>query len=333
MTILACIHSQYRQRYVRRKQEIETRRSLVRREEDLDKRLRGDEAVAIGQGFTKQELLVYAKRRQIELNKGIQLRGEQEKDTSKGEPVWFSRHVFNGSLKHWVLMVHDHKYELRRSRPGETRTQDIQGATRGDPGYICSVTPFTVDQEFHERRIRTVGAPEIDEYYVCLIGWTRATKEEVVRIGQEEMKRFGSYNLVLNNCQDFLRRLAARILVQEKAADYRWFADNTKTQYQRDQAKFPPPLVELQRRTQRAIDAINGNIAHQHNVQTQVTLNGLAQLDLNSLVNQNIQNINNQNINNMNINQNINNMNINQNINNMNNQIMMINTIPGGGGA
>lgn len=55
------------------------------------------------------------------------------------------------------------------------------------------------------------------------------------------MSRFGTYNVIWNNCQDFLQAFADRI-ISRRAEDWDWFREYTKTEYQEHQAlKIPTP--------------------------------------------------------------------------------------------
>lgn len=180
----------------------------------------------------------YMKKREEKLAEGAALRQRQEQDTAKGERVWFSRHVENGRLRHWVLLTYNTKYELRRAANG------------GDGKFTFSSRPFTIDQEQRQAFAADWKMPEADGYFVCLIGWTRMSKEQVDAACQQTFKEFPEYNLFWNNCQHFLKNMAERILVAH-AADYSWFADNVKTKYHKDTLLQPPPLEHLMRMQQR----------------------------------------------------------------------------------
>lgn len=192
----------------------------------------------------------YIKKRDATLRKGADLRKGQEEDTSKGERVWFSRCILNGRLKHWVLLTHGMKYELRRrdhvgkdSPDTNTNNQDVEN--KGE--YICNIKPYTIDQEKRDISLTQLLIPDVDGYYICLVGWTRLTEPQVNTIANTVLSSFRRYSLLRNNCQDFLRQLAERILIGPKAADFDWFMSNTKTKYQKDQWLKPPPEEMLMR--------------------------------------------------------------------------------------
>ncbi|KAL9054913.1 MAG: hypothetical protein Q9162_003854 [Coniocarpon cinnabarinum] len=202
----------------------------------------------------------YTAERDKALRKGADLRAAQEADDSTGERVWFSRCILNGRLQHWVLITYGTKYELRRDRnvgPGD------------EAQYVCNIRPYSIDQERRDMALTELGIPDVDGYYVCLIGWTQLPKEQVDAACHETLAGFGEYKLLRNNCQHFLKAMAARIL-KDTAADYGWFMSNTKTQYQKDQWLRPPPaemMMHILARQQQAL-----NIANQNQLQTQTQM-------------------------------------------------------------
>ncbi|KAF2471690.1 uncharacterized protein BDR25DRAFT_194562, partial [Lindgomyces ingoldianus] len=141
----------------------------------------------------------YMEKREAKLREGADLRRREEQDTTKGEKVWFSRYVANGRLRHWVLLTHGTKYELRRSRNVEENPAGSQGKPTGEFTFFSK--PFTIDQEQREALQSEMKMPEQDGYFVCLIGWTRMSKDQVDSACEEAFKSFGKYNLLWNNCQ------------------------------------------------------------------------------------------------------------------------------------
>jgi len=229
----------------------------------------------------------YIKKREETLQKGADLRLAQEQDESKGERVWFSRCILDGRLKHWVLITHDTKYELRRS---EHVVQDKQqDATQRDNEYTYHIKPYTIDQEKRDISLTELLIPEIDGYYVCLIGWTRMSKEQIDAEVRAVSGTFGEYNLLRNNCQDFLRLVAGKILVEEKAADYPWFLSNTKTKYQKDQWLMPPAIEMLLRQSQSMQAQSQSQIQHQIHHQMQQQTQNQIQLQIQLQIQQQIQ--------------------------------------------
>lgn len=218
----------------------------------------------------------YAEKREAALEKGAELRKGQEEDMSKGERVWFSRCILNGRLQHWVLMTHGMKYELRRGRyhssttpqNADTNAKVVEGESKDE--YVCNVKPYTIDQEKRDISLTKLLIPEVDGYYICLIGWTHLAEPDVTTIAQAILSAFGRYDLLRNNCQDFLRQLAEKILIGSKAADFDWFMSNTKTKYQKDQWLKPPPdemLMRMLGRMQAQQQALNNNLIHQAQTQ------------------------------------------------------------------
>ncbi|KAI1196297.1 hypothetical protein F5X97DRAFT_325578 [Nemania serpens] len=157
----------------------------------------------------------------------VEKRKAEEDDTTKGKQIWFSRYVQNGRFKHWVIVIEDNKYELRRD--------DSSGE------YTANVASWTIDKEKRAAAIAERKMPDVDGYYICLVGWTKRQPQELKMICDEVMAEFGRYNIVWNNCQNFLQTFADRI-ISEKAMDWSWFRENTKTEYQEAQAlKIPTP--------------------------------------------------------------------------------------------
>ena len=222
----------------------------------------------------------YIKKREAALQKGADLRKGQEEDISKGERVWFSRCILNGRLQHWVLLTHGMKYELRRRDhlnkgfpDSNTDNQDVQNEGESTGEYVCNIKPYTIDQERRDISLTKLLIPEVDGYYICLVGWTRLTEPEVNNIAQTVLSSFGRYSLLRNNCQDFLRQLAEKILIASKAADFDWFMSNAKTKYQKDQWLKPPPEEMLMRMINGMMaqqQAMNISLVNQNQIQMQM---------------------------------------------------------------
>ncbi|KAI0410494.1 hypothetical protein F5X98DRAFT_359472 [Xylaria grammica] len=193
-------------------------------------------------------------KKEAELEVEVKKRRAEEEDTTKGKHIWFSRCVQHGRFKHWVLGVEDTKYELRRD--------DASGK------YMANVAPWTIDKEKREAALSEQKIPNVDGYYICLIGWTQKQPQELKQICDEVMAQFGTYYLVFNNCQDFLKTFADRI-ISETALDWEWFRDNTKTGYQETQAlKIPTPDEIIAANRSAAQQQINSHNRHQihHNM-------------------------------------------------------------------
>ena len=180
----------------------------------------------------------YQEKRLKALQPDVERRLKEEEDDKKGQQVWFSRYISNGRLRHWVLMTHGYKYELRRVND-ESREEGA-GTTKFTP----KVMPFTIDEEKRNAALAESSVPDVDGFYVCLIGWTTKTKEQVDDACWSVQKDFGQYDLLWNNCQDFLRMFAERIIVTQ-AIDHPWFLSNTKPRYQKTQSLKPPPVEFL----------------------------------------------------------------------------------------
>ncbi|KAI1178012.1 hypothetical protein F4777DRAFT_158099 [Nemania sp. FL0916] len=225
LVIGSCIFNVYRRRKV-------IRYSAVSREELEEK--------------YQRELAKKDAKMQAEVEK----RKAQEDNLTKGKPIWFSRYVENGRFKHWVLVIDDTKYELRRD--------DSNGR------YTANVAPWTIDKEKREAAIAERKMPNVDGYYVCLIGWTRKEPQELAMICDEVMTQFGRYNIVWNNCQDFLKTFADRV-ISEKALDWSWFRDNTKTHYQETQLlKIMTPDEIIAANKAAAQNQLHAHLQHQN---------------------------------------------------------------------
>jgi hypothetical protein len=232
----------------------------------------------------------YIKKREAALQKGVDLRKGQEEDTSKGERVWFSRCILNGRLQHWVLLAHGMKYELRRrdhvdkdSPDTNTNNQGVENEGKSKGEYVCNIKPYTIDQEQRDISLTKLLIPDVDGYYICLVGWTHLTEPEVNTIAQAVLSSFGRYSLLRNNCQDFLRQLAEKILIGPKAADFDWFMSNTKTKYQKDQWLKPPPeemLMHMISRMMAQQQALNNSLINQSQTQMQIQLQSQMQIQL-----------------------------------------------------
>ncbi|KAI1186139.1 hypothetical protein F5B17DRAFT_405098 [Nemania serpens] len=166
-------------------------------------------------------------KKDAQMKEEVEKRKSEEDDATKGKQIWFSRYIQNGRFKHWVIVIEDTKYELRRD--------DASGK------YVANVASWTIQKEKREAAIAERMMPDVDGYYICLIGWTTKQPQDLRKICDDVMAEFGKYNIVWNNCQNFLQAFADRI-ISEKAMDWSWFRENTKTEYQEAQAlKIPTP--------------------------------------------------------------------------------------------
>ena len=173
----------------------------------------------------------------------LSLRVEQENDETKGSRVWFSRHIERGRFHHWILIINDVKYELRQNK-----------ATKS---YFVNIASCVVDEERRKAALEFSKFPEYDGHYVCLIGWTRKGSDDLQSIAHQVGDDW-DYSKMTNNCQHFLQLFSDRILESDKAADYAWFRENTRTEYQNSK-KVPPTTEEI-----RAMAAGQQQILHGH---------------------------------------------------------------------
>lgn len=200
------------------------------------------------------------------LKREVEKRKAEEQITNNGTPVWFSRHVKYGDLRHWALIIDGSKYELRRDE-----------LARG--GYSFKIT---VDPHWSARQARSEGnrllthIRESDGFVLCLIGWTSLSATRLNEISDTIMSKF-NYNLLWNNCQDFLQDLADQCIAPDKRAlDWPWFREHAKTEYQLQQKVPPAPEVIIARMA--ASMQASQNSQNQQNQQIQN--NYLVQLQL-----------------------------------------------------
>lgn len=157
------------------------------------------------------------------LRKIVIARLQRETSTASGEPVFLSHYISQGRLRHWVLHVHGHKYELRQ-QPDKTY-------------YAAMSAPSGFDLQQYQRSITRNYSPEVGDYFYSIIGWTTLSKEQVNHKCAQVSASFGTYALFSNNCHGFLQRLADRI-VTTKAPDWSWFRNHAVGRYK--YMKQPP---------------------------------------------------------------------------------------------
>ena len=231
--------------------------------------------------LNSKRMVRYREKRLKAMQPDVERRLREEGDHTKGEQVWFSRYIYNGRLRHWVLMTHGNKYELRRS---ENIGEEGGEERAGEQKFTYHVSPFTIDEEKRKAALAENSLPDVDGFYVCLIGWTKKTKEEVDQACTSVFEKFGKYQLVWNNCQHFLKMLADQILVA-KAADFSWFNSNTKTRYQKTQSLMPPPLEFLLKIQQQMAAQMQAQVQNQ-----QIQLQQQTQLQIQNQIQMQIQN-------------------------------------------
>lgn len=235
--------------------------------------------------MNSKRMVRYREKRLKAMQPDVEQRLREEEDHTKGQQVWFSRYIQNGRLRHWILITHGNKYELRRSENVE------KGNDKERPGeldFTYHVAPSTIDEEKRKAAMTELSVPDVDGFYVCLIGWTHKTKEEVDLACKSVFQSFGEYHLLWKNCQDFLRLLAEQILVA-KAADYSWFKSNTKTRYQKTQSLMPPPLEFLLKMQQQMTAQMQAQVQSQIQLQTQNQIQLQTQLQIQNQIQNQIQ--------------------------------------------
>lgn len=215
--------------------------------------------------MNSNRMVRYREKRLKAMQPDVELRLREEEDHTKGQQVWFSRYIYNGRLRHWVLMTHGNKYELRL---GENVGKESGEEPPGESKFTYHMTPFTIEEEKRKAALAESSLPDVDGFYVCLIGWTTKTKDEVDLACRSASQSFGEYHLLWKNCQHFLRILADQILAT-KAADYPWFKSNTRTRYQKTQSLMPPPLEFLLKMQLQMTAQMQAQVQNQIQLQTQ----------------------------------------------------------------
>ncbi|OQD98292.1 hypothetical protein PENSOL_c009G02721 [Penicillium solitum] len=147
------------------------------------------------------------------IDKIVTARLQKESNTKSGEPVFLSHYILQGRLRHWVLHVHNHKYELR---------QRVADESHPEPYYAAAIAPSGFNLKKYQQSITVHHSPEVGSYFYSMIGWTKLSKEQVDQKCLEVSTGFGEYALLSNNCHDFLQRLADKIITT-KAPDWDWF--------------------------------------------------------------------------------------------------------------
>jgi hypothetical protein len=163
--------------------------------------------------------------------------------TDRGEPVWFSSHISHGQLRHWVLLIHDCKYEVHRVRYNRiTNTQvgpeletNGEGWARVGVGagqYEYRITPCRIDNERVLAAITKFSNPKaITGFTSGLLGWTHMSKYEIDTIWASMLDNFGIYDILWNNCQHFLRNFA-KMIIHEYAEDWSLFLFSASSTHQ-----------------------------------------------------------------------------------------------------
>lgn len=156
------------------------------------------------------------KRYKEALEKIVTARLKKESTTTSEEPVFLSHYISQGQFRHWVLHVHNHKYELRQRAVDQSNPEP----------YYAAISESGFNFQQYQRSITLHYSPEVGNYFYSLIGWTKYSKEKVDHKCHRVFKNFGKYSLLSNNCHDFLQSLASDI-VTTKAPDWSWLCHST----------------------------------------------------------------------------------------------------------
>ncbi|KAJ8609981.1 hypothetical protein MRB53_038821 [Persea americana] len=112
--------------------------------------------------------------------------------------------------------------------------------------YTYNVSECTIEQErVYARELQQESTSYDQQYYVCMIGWTKHTQQQIDEIVATLHPQYGSQTLPANNAHQFFSGLAGRI-VDKKALDWGWFSDNVRypVTSQQTLVRVPPGLVQ-----------------------------------------------------------------------------------------
>ena len=188
-----------------------------------------------------------------QLDAEVERRKAQEHNPAKGENVWFSRRIHDGHLHHWAMFVYGKKYELRLPTREKYKDMLPKGQLVGSAvpsfKYEARIVPWSLRDEVMQIRDASIdeeGKPHALDYYICQIGWTRLSEEEVDFQCKAVGSSFGLYVLGFNDCQTFLKQFAKMIIEEPEgcALDYHWFADNIETPYHKLQEIAPDENIK-----------------------------------------------------------------------------------------
>ncbi|KAJ4210750.1 hypothetical protein NW759_013054 [Fusarium solani] len=154
---------------------------------------------------------------------------QESRDSSeskpKGEPVWLLRHIdYEGDPRQWALYMFGRVYELRVVRNAPFRYSIICS-----PRFEAHVTdgvrlyPRTGFHHMSPERPRVGGTPELHMTYylagcyICMIGRTRLTPDEVQQAFSRVKDDFGVF-IATFLCQSFLDRFLKKIITRRDRA-------------------------------------------------------------------------------------------------------------------
>ncbi|KAH7131035.1 hypothetical protein EDB81DRAFT_763694 [Dactylonectria macrodidyma] len=160
---------------------------------------------------------------------------QEEEDTTHGERVWFSHHIHGTQMRHWILVTHNHKFEMCRSRPlyGQTGA-DVEGGRAdtdgwtsvgfGNAQYSFRILPCNIiNKQFESSTTKFTTGTMMESPLPSLIGWTKMTKDEAIGAWRAKLEQFGDYNIIWNNCQGLLEQFASSI-IHEQATGWNIFS-------------------------------------------------------------------------------------------------------------
>ncbi|GKT64314.1 hypothetical protein ColTof4_06711 [Colletotrichum tofieldiae] len=197
------------------------------------------------------------------VDEGYRKRLEIESRTDRGERIWLSHYTKNGIFYHWVIITHGFKYELRRGdNEGVSKTKKylIKSGFGGE--YHFNVQPATILEERRQMAITDHHKPIVGEHFLSMIGWTLKSRQEADAAGKAVMDNFGTYTYLYNNCQDFLRRFAKKIITQ-KADDWKWFFEGALSRYQYAPVTAPVELAILAKVSLESMKSLRGTVTGQ----------------------------------------------------------------------
>lgn len=148
------------------------------------------------------------------------------------EALWFSRDIHNNQLRHWMIVVRGHIFELVRT-------------PEGNFAFVCAQergwTPVFEQQKREQNRGRTQGrgGNGFDGWNCLYIGKSRLHGREIEQCFAATRAPYPP-RLSWAQCQDFLRRFANQ-LVHTRDPEYWPFLVNC-TAIERRTVALQPPL-------------------------------------------------------------------------------------------
>ncbi|KAM5350103.1 hypothetical protein ACJ41O_006608 [Fusarium nematophilum] len=149
---------------------------------------------------------------------------DQERDTTRGEPVYFSRRIRNGEFDHWVIACYGKKFELRL----DTSRRDVSGA------LLTSLPPT---KKWVLKKDDWGRLPDLMAHRHEIMESEAAPTPTATAASDLMKAKFGAeyrgyYVFGFHDCQSFVRGFAEYLISPtNRALDYNWFNENAEGDY------------------------------------------------------------------------------------------------------